>query len=113
MPFHIETWDKAGHQQHRQALRPAHLAFLAEHAARLLACGAKLNDDGSDAGGGIYVLDTEDALEARRFIEADPFHQGGLFREVRITRWRKAYLAGQCHLPGSAAPAAGAPAPRT
>lgn len=98
MPFHIETWDKPQHQTHRQALRPAHLEFLAEHADRLLACGAKLLDDGSDAGGGVYILDTDDSDEARHFIEADPFHQGGLFAEVRITRWRKAYVAGQCYL---------------
>lgn len=101
MPYHIETWDKPQHQQRRQELRPAHLAFLAQHAAQLLACGAKLNDDGSDAGGGIYILDTEDRAQAQRFIEQDPFHQGGLFREVRLTRWRKAYVAGVCYLPGS------------
>ena len=103
MPYHIETWDKPDHQQRRQELRPAHLEFLTTHGARLLACGAKLQDDGSDAGGGIYILDTDDRAEAQRFIEADPFHQGALFREVRLTRWRKAYVAGQCYLPAPAA----------
>jgi len=99
MPFHIETWDKPDHRQLRQDLRPAHLRFLETHAARLLACGAKLNDDGSDAGGGIYVVDFDDRREAEQFIESDPFFTGGLFKDVRITRWRKAYVAGRNFLP--------------
>lgn len=99
MPFHIETWDKPDHQHRRRELRPAHLAFLEEHAGKLIACGAKLNDDGSDAGGGIYIVELESREEAERFIQSDPFHVGGLFREVRLTRWRKAYAGGQCFLP--------------
>ena len=101
MPYIIETWDKPDHQQLRQKLRPAHLEFLERHAPKLLACGAKLNDDGSDAGGGLYVIDVDDRAQAQAFIEADPFHAEGLFREVRITRWRKAYLDGRSHLPAS------------
>ncbi|KAF1046742.1 YciI family protein [Xylophilus sp.] len=103
MPFHIETWDKPGHQAARQQLRPAHLDFLAAHAHLLLACDAKLDDDGADAGGGIYIVDLDDRAAAERFIAADPFHAGGLFREVRLTRWRKAYVAGVCRLSGAAA----------
>jgi uncharacterized protein len=101
MPFHIETWDKAGHEHVRRELRPAHLEFLERNASLLIACGAKLNDDGSDSGGGIYIVALEDRDRAERFIESDPFHADGLFREVRITRWRKAYVAGQCYLPKS------------
>lgn len=99
MPYHIETWDKPGQQQLRQQLRAAHLEFLDSHVGQLIACGAKLNDDGSDAGGGVYIIDVDDRAQAERFIEADPFHAGGLFHEVRITRWRKAYVDGRSHLP--------------
>lgn len=99
MPFHIETWDKPNHQARRQELRPAHLEFLEQNASLLIACGAKLNDDGTDQGGGIYIVELDTREEAERFIQADPFHKGELFREVRITRWRKAYAAGQSFLP--------------
>lgn len=99
MPFHIETWDKPNHQARRQELRPPHLDFLEENARLLIACGAKLNDDGTDQGGGIYIVDLDTKEEAERFIQADPFYKGALFREVRITRWRKAYAAGQSFLP--------------
>jgi uncharacterized protein YciI len=98
MPFMIETWDKPDSLPLRAQSRNEHLAYLAENAATLLACGAKLNDDGSDAGGGIYIVEVDTRAAAEQFIAADPFSKAGLFREVRITRWRKAYLAGQCFL---------------
>jgi uncharacterized protein YciI len=98
MPYVIETWDKPGSQAIRAQHRPAHLGFLAEHATKLLACGAKLHDDGSDMGGGIYVLDTEDRAEAEAFIAADPFTTARLFERVSITRQRRAYVGGVCYL---------------
>ncbi|MFP3442559.1 YciI family protein, partial [Pantoea sp. SIMBA_133] len=58
----------------------------------LLACGAKLSDDGETASGGIYLVDLDSREEAEHFIESDPFHQAGLFAEVKIVRWRQAYL---------------------
>ncbi|MFT4192613.1 MAG: YciI family protein [Comamonas sp.] len=98
MPFIIETFDKAGHQAVRQQHRPAHLAFLEANKSLLLACGAKLYDDGGDLGGGLYVVALDSREAAQAFIERDPFSQVGLFESVRITRWRKAYVAGICHL---------------
>ena len=98
MPYIIETFDKPNHQAVRQQHRPAHLDFLAQNAQLLLACGAKLHDDGSDLGGGLYVVDLDTREAAQAFIAADPFYQADLFAEVRITRWRKAYVAGACCL---------------
>lgn len=98
MPYLIETWDKPGHQVVRKENRPTHLVFLEENRGLLLACGAKLADDGTDAGGGIYIVDVETREEAERFIAADPFSKADLFERVCITRWRKAYLAGECCL---------------
>ena len=100
MPYIVETFDKPDHQSVRTAVRTEHLAFLAQNAGRLLACGAKLNDDGSDRGGGLYIVDTEDRAEAEALIAADPFAKAGLFERVLVTRWRKAYLGGACFLPG-------------
>ena len=98
MPYIIETFDKPHHLAVRQQHRPAHLEFLAQNAQLLLACGAKLHDDGSDLGGGLYVVDLDTREAAQAFIAADPFYQADLFAEVRITRWRKAYVAGECCL---------------
>lgn len=95
MPFMIETWDKEGHHDLRLEVRDRHLAYLDIHEERLLACGAKLSDDGSFASGGLYLLDVESRIEAESFIKHDPFHEAGLFQRVEVTRWRKAYLAGK------------------
>lgn len=98
MPYIIETFDKPGSLDVRKANRTDHLAYLDQIKAKLLACGAKLNDDGSDAGGGLYVVDVDTREEAEALIQADPFHKIGLFDRVEIKRWRKAYLGGQSYL---------------
>ncbi len=98
MPYFIETFDKPGHQQVRERLRAEHLQFLDKHKAKLLACGAKLNDDGTGAGGGVYIVDVDAREEAEQFIAQDPFALGELFERVNIVRWRKAYIDGVCHL---------------
>lgn len=59
MPYIIETFDKPGSLALRQATRSEHLAFLDANKHLLLACGAKLHDDGTDIGGGLYVVDVD------------------------------------------------------
>ncbi|MGE8691044.1 MAG: YciI family protein [Achromobacter sp.] len=98
MPYIIETFDKPDHQEVRQRHRAAHLAFLDANKGLLLACGAKLQDDGKDAGGGLYIVDLDTREAAQQFIDADPFSKADLFDRVTITRWRKAYVDGTCHL---------------
>ncbi len=98
MPYIIETFDKPNHQEMRQQHRAKHLEYLAANKQLLLACGAKLQDDGKDAGGGLYIVDVETREAAQQFIDADPFAQADLFDRVTITRWRKAYVDGVCHL---------------
>lgn len=98
MPYIIETFDKPGHQEVRQQHRAAHLKYLDANKQLLLACGAKLQDDGKDAGGGLYIVALETREAAQQFIDADPFSKADLFERVTITRWRKAYVDGVCHL---------------
>jgi uncharacterized protein YciI len=83
------------HQDVRASIRPKHLEFLSRHAPLLLACGAKLNDDGTDQGGGLYVIDVAERADAERFIAEDPFNHSETFDRVTITRWRKVYVGGQ------------------
>ncbi|MBB5216635.1 YciI family protein [Parapusillimonas granuli] len=98
MPYLIETFDKPHTQALRQALRDKHLDYLEENKALLLACGAKLDDDGLGGSGSVYIVDVDTRAEAEQFVNADPFAQGGLFERMNITRWRKAYLDGKCYL---------------
>lgn len=95
MPFFIETYDNPEHAHIRQDVYQEHLDYLEAIAPKLLACGAKLNDDGDKASGGVYLVDVETHVAAQQLIETDPFYRNGLFADVKISRWRKAYLDGQ------------------
>ena len=97
MPYMIETFDKPDSLDVRKANRAEHLVYLDRIKDKLLACGAKLNDDGSDAGG-LYVVDVDTRAEAEALIQADPFYKAGLFARIEIKRWRKAYLDGRSYL---------------
>ena len=71
--YFVETFDHLDRESLRHTEREKHLASLAEHADKLIACGAKLNDDGSEKGGGIFIFDTEDSAEAEALVAAVPF----------------------------------------
>jgi hypothetical protein len=98
VPYFIETFDAPERQGIRRRFYQQHLEFLSEKSALLLACGAKLDDQGEHALGGVYLVDVDSRAEAELFIKGDPFHLNKLFQNVEITRWRKAYLGGMCFL---------------
>lgn len=98
MPFVIDTYDKPDNHALRLQVRPKHLAFLEENKAHLLACGAKLDDAGQRASGGVYVVDFETRADAEQFIAQDPFTKAELFERVEITRWRAAYFNRQSRI---------------
>lgn len=98
MPYLIETFDAPERSHIRSQRYQEHLDFLSKEAGLLLACGAKLSDDGTSADGGIYLVNVDTRKEAEEFIARDPFMQGNLFRDVVVQRWRKAYLGGECFL---------------
>jgi uncharacterized protein YciI len=92
MPFAIRTTDKPGMQELRNRLQADHLKYLDSQLGILLAAGSLRSDDNQTAIGGILIVDVEDRAAAERFINDDPFARNGLFAEIRIDRWRKAYL---------------------
>lgn len=94
MPYLVETWDKPGSEKLRLKIRDSHLEYLDGITEILLACGAKLNDEGV-AVGGIYLIDTEEETRASELIENDPFYIAELFEKITIQRWRKAYFDGR------------------
>ena len=60
--------------------RPAHLEHLDRFAAKLLAGGAVLADDGATPVGSLIVFDSEDRAEVEAFLAADPFTKAGPVR---------------------------------
>ena len=95
MPYVIITKDKPDSLALREEVRGVHLAYLTEHKAKLLAAGAQTADDGTGGTGGVIIVDTEDRAEAEAFIQNDPFTKAGLFDMIQVTRWRKAFFAGE------------------
>ena len=95
MPYVILMTDSPGTAKLRAETRAPHIEYLDANRHKLLAAGALLEDDGTGGSGSVYIVDTEDRAEAERFLHGDPFYTAGLFGEVKITRWRKAFFNGQ------------------
>jgi uncharacterized protein len=94
VPYAIMALDKPGAAAVRADNRPAHLEHLDRHAAKLLAGGAVLADDGATPVGSLIVFDSDDRVEVEAFLAADPFTKAGLFASVSIHPWRKVFFAG-------------------
>ncbi|MEM7023143.1 MAG: YciI family protein [Pseudomonadota bacterium] len=92
MPYVIITKDKPDSLALRNQVRPVHLEYLVANQHLLLAAGAQTEDDGSGGSGGVIILDTEDRDTAEKFIADDPFTKAGLFENVQVSRWRKAFF---------------------
>ena len=60
--------------------------------AILLAAGAMLDDEAIEAHGGVLLVDVKTRAAAEEFVRNDPFQAAGLFGEILITRWRKAFF---------------------
>jgi uncharacterized protein len=95
MPYVVITKDKPNSLALRERVRAEHLDYLTEHKAKLLAAGAQITDDGTGGYGGVIIVDTDDRGEAEAFIQNDPFTKAGLFDMIQVTRWRKAFFAGE------------------
>ena len=92
MPYVIITKDKPNSLALRNEVRAVHVDYLTANQHRLLAAGAQIEDDGSGGSGGVIIVDTDDRKEAEEFIANDPFTKAGLFEDVQVKRWRKAFF---------------------
>lgn len=92
MPYAIITVDKPNSLDLRMQVRDEHLAYLDANKGKLLAAGAKVDDEGQGGYGGLIIVDTEDRAEAEAFIQNDPFTKAGLFAGIEVVRWRKAFF---------------------
>lgn len=92
MPYAIITIDKPNSLHLRNEHRAVHLDYLTEHQDKLLAAGAKSDDEEQGGYGGLIIVDTNDRAEAEAFIRNDPFTKAGLFSSIEVVRWRKAFF---------------------
>ncbi|MBJ6134962.1 YciI family protein [Ochrobactrum sp. Q0168] len=95
MPYAISWIDEPEAASLRLELRDAHLDYMRENLARVLASGGLLDDPGEVGLGGLILLDIDTREEAENFVKADPFYIGGVYKNPTIYRWRKAFYDGK------------------
>ncbi len=89
--FAITCLDKPDSLALRQATRPAHLEYAAQHH---VAFGGPLLDGGGSPFGSMLVVEANSKEEAERFAAADPYAQAGLFSSVTIHGFRAVFRDG-------------------
>jgi uncharacterized protein len=69
-------------------IRPAHREYLGKlHAEGKLHTAGPFTDDS----GSLIVYDVETEQEAKDLIEADPFHEEGIFASYAIKPWKQVF----------------------
>ncbi|MBA4222528.1 MAG: hypothetical protein C0458_17500 [Methylobacterium sp.] len=94
MAYLILTRDRADGAAIRNAHRAEHYAYLQASQHRLIASGGIQDEDGRFVGGSI-ILDVDTLTDAKAFANGDPFSKAGLFDEVLVVRWIKAFFDGK------------------
>lgn len=93
MHFVIHCLDKPGHAQVRADNRPAHVEYLKASAARIVAAGPLLSDDGEGMVGSTLIMEFAERAEADAWAADDPYAKAGLFESVSIRPWKKVFPA--------------------
>jgi uncharacterized protein YciI len=87
--FVITAVDKPGALPVRLAHRPAHLAYLADHAAMVKLAGPFLHSaEGGEPRGSMLIVEAVDLAAAEAFAAGDPFAVAGLFESTKVEPWR-------------------------
>lgn len=84
--FVIRCVDAPGRAALRAELAAAHRGYVERH-FDAMALGGPLLDANGERCGSLIVIRLADVDAARRFIEDEPYHCGGLFAQVTIDRF--------------------------
>jgi len=71
-----------------------HLQFLSDNSNAIDAAGPLKDAATSDPAGGIWIVEAQDAGQARALVEADPFYPTGLRQSIRILEWTRVFADG-------------------
>jgi uncharacterized protein YciI len=93
MLFAVMCTDRPGGLDLRMATRSTHLAYLEQHAGKVVSAGAMLDQDGKPCGS-LIVLEATDRGEAEAFAAKDPYGKSGLFESTVIRPFRQVYKDG-------------------
>ncbi|GGZ91508.1 hypothetical protein GCM10010389_32430 [Streptomyces echinoruber] len=88
MEFFCHHRDRPGSLALRHELLEEHWSSMDRYAAKLIARGPTLADDGVTPTGSVHIVDLPDPAAARAFAFDEPNHQAGVYRDVLLRRWR-------------------------
>ncbi len=88
MQFVLHGHDKPDSAARRAQLRQAHLDYLNQHSAIIVARGPLLDDQGTNTTGSLLLLDVAGKAEAEAFRTGEPFHRAGVYEWTTLERWR-------------------------
>ena len=74
--------------EQRLALRPIHLQYMNENKNRICCGGPTIGLEGKPEMM-LIILNAPDLVSAEAFIQAEPYNQSGIFRQVIIREWRQ------------------------
>ncbi len=94
MLFALICTDRPASLDLRLATRPAHMAYLATYADRVVQGGPLLDPDGRPCGS-LLLIDVEDRAAAEGFAASDPYVRAGLFESTIIRAYRTVLREGE------------------
>ncbi len=68
----------------RDALRSQHLEYVLADDSAIQFVGPMRRDDDGSICGSIYVFEAPSAAQVQRWLDDEPYHLGGVYREVLI-----------------------------
>jgi uncharacterized protein len=72
----------------RLALRPTHLQYLEANKERIF-CGGPTIGSNDLPEMMLIILNAPDLASAEAFIQAEPYNQAGIFKQVTVREWRQ------------------------
>lgn len=94
MLFAVINTDRPASLDLRMSIRPAHLAFLESHAAKLVHGGAMLDGEGKPCGS-LLIVEAESVEEVRAMAAQDPYAGADLFESSVVRPFREAFRDGK------------------
>jgi len=73
----------------RQERLSEHLAYIEQHADRVLSAGPLKNENGVMVGS-LFIYDTEEAAEAWRLLNQDPYASANIWRSCTMLKFQAA-----------------------
>jgi uncharacterized protein YciI len=92
MDFLIVAEDREGAESIRDELRPVRLKWLESNLSRLVAAGGMVDDRNRHVHGGLMIVKAANRAEAEALAAEDPFAKAGLYRDLRVIRWRRVFF---------------------